>query len=124
MMKDIRTLVGVTKALADESRVRVLLALRPGELCVCQLTELLGFAPSTVSRHLSLLEQAGLVVSRKAERWVYYRLPGRAAPPAVRAVLAWVHRSLGTSPEAVADARRLQTIVRQDAKILSRRQCC
>jgi DNA-binding transcriptional ArsR family regulator len=124
MMKDVQTFVGVTKALADASRVRVLLALRPGELCVCQLTELLGFAPSTVSRHLSLLESAGLVVSRKSERWVYYRLPGRAAPASVRAVLAWVHRSVGTSPEAVADARRLQAIMKQDAKLLSRSQCC
>ena len=118
-----REFLNLTKALADESRVRVLLALRPGELCVCQLTELLGFAPSTVSRHLSILEQAGLVLSRKAERWVYYRLPEKPAP-AAREALAWVHRSLEKSAQADADARQLKKILKMDAKTISRRQCC
>ena len=119
-----REFIGLTKALADESRVRVVLALRPGELCVCQITELLGFAPSTVSKHLSILEQAGLVRSRKAERWVYYRLPGKEAAAAVRAALAWVEQSLETSPVAVRDARQMQKILKMDAKKISRRQCC
>jgi DNA-binding transcriptional ArsR family regulator len=60
-----------TKALADETRVRTLLSLRQGELCVCQITELFGLAPSTVSKHLSILFQAGLVDSRKDGRWMY-----------------------------------------------------
>lgn len=119
-----REFIGITKALADESRVRVLLALRPGELCVCQITELLALAPSTVSKHLSILEQAGLVLSRKAERWVYYRLPEKPATAVVREALAWVQRSLDTAPQAVRDARELQKILKQDAKKISRRQCC
>ena len=103
----------------------MLLALRPGELCVCQITELLGFAPSTVSKHLSILEQAGLLLSRKAERWVYYRLPGKAeATAAVREALAWVERSLESSPTAIRDARQLEKILKMDAKKISRRQCC
>ena len=119
-----REFMGITKALADESRVRVLLALRPGELCVCQITELLGFAPSTVSKHLSILEQAGLVLSRKAERWVYYRLPEKPVSASVGEALAWVERSLATSAEAVRDARQMQKILKMDAKKISRRQCC
>jgi len=63
--------MNLTKALADESRVRAVLALRQGELCVCQITELFGFAPSTVSKHLSILFQANLVESRKDGRWIY-----------------------------------------------------
>src|ERR1051326_789220 len=50
--------MAITKALSDPNRVRVLLALRRGELCVCQITELFGFAPSTVSRPLSILRAA------------------------------------------------------------------
>src|ERR1051325_2974904 len=69
----------ITKALSDPGRVRILLALRRGELCVCQITELFGLAPSTVSKHLSVLTHAGLVVPRKEERWVYYRLPDKSA---------------------------------------------
>ena len=121
---NMREFMGITKALADESRVRVLLALRPGELCVCQITELLGFAPSTVSKHLSILEQAGLVLSRKAERWVYYRLPEKPVSASVGEALAWVERSLATSAEAVRDARQMQKILKMDAKKISRRQCC
>ena len=61
------------KALSDPNRVRALMALRNGELCVCQLVEFLHLAPSTVSKHMSILKQAGLVESRKDSRWVYYR---------------------------------------------------
>ena len=86
-----REFMAVTKALSDPSRVRILLALRRRELCVCQITELFGFAPSTMSKHLSVLHQAGLILSRKAERWVYYRLPGRKAPVVVRKEIGRAH---------------------------------
>ena len=45
-----------------------------GELCACQITELFGLAPSTMSKHLSILYQAGLVDSRKEGRWIYFRV--------------------------------------------------
>jgi DNA-binding transcriptional ArsR family regulator len=48
--------------------------LRSGELCVCQITEVVGLAPSTVSAHLKELKQAGLVTERKDGRWVYFSL--------------------------------------------------
>lgn len=64
-----------TKALADGNRLRIIAALSNyPELCVCQITELLGLAMATVSRHISVLQNAGLVESRKEGRWVYYRL--------------------------------------------------
>jgi ArsR family transcriptional regulator len=87
-----REFMAVTRALADPNRVRILLALRRGELCVCQITELFGLAASTMSKHLSILHQAGLIRSRKTERWVYYRLPDRSVPAVVRAALAWVRQ--------------------------------
>lgn len=55
----------VVKALADENRVRALLALRDGELCVCDIIELLDLAPSTVSKHLSILRQARFIDEKK-----------------------------------------------------------
>ncbi|MDG5815896.1 metalloregulator ArsR/SmtB family transcription factor [Chitinispirillales bacterium ANBcel5] len=66
--------ISVTKALSDIQRVRVLLALKAGELCVCQIIEMLKLAPSTVSKHMSILKGAGLITSRKDGRWIYYRL--------------------------------------------------
>lgn len=118
-----REFMAITKALADASRVRILLALRRGELCVCQITELFGFAPSTMSKHLSILHQAGLIESRKEERWVYYRLAGTAAPKAVRDALAWARKSVEQTEEARADARQLGQILKMDVKEICRRQC-
>jgi len=117
-----REFMAITKALSDPGRVRILLALRHRELCVCQITELFGLAPSTVSKHLSLLHHAGLIQSRKSERWVYYRLPGSSAPTAVREALDWVKKSLGRSDEAVADARKLSRILKTDLAVICRRQ--
>lgn len=69
-----KSFIAITKALSDSHRVRALVALRNGELCVCQIIELLELAPSTVSKHMSVLKQAGIVDSRKEGRWIYYRL--------------------------------------------------
>jgi ArsR family transcriptional regulator, arsenate/arsenite/antimonite-responsive transcriptional repressor len=118
-----RDFMNLTKALADENRVRTLLALRQGELCVCQITELFGLAPSTVSKHLSILYQAGLVESRKDGRWMYYRLPGRGAPRAVQRALGWVTKSLEDNPRIAADAVRLEGIKNLDPVELCKRQC-
>ena len=118
-----REFMGITKALADATRVRVLLALGGGELCVCQITELFGLAVSTVSKHLSILHQAGLVESRKEGRWIYYRLPGKKAPVAVREAIAWVGRSLAENPRIAEDTRQLKQVLKLDPSELCKRQC-
>ncbi len=118
-----RSALTIAKALADENRLRLLLALSGRELCVCQVTELLGLAPSSVSRHLALLHQAGLVETRKAGRWVYCRQAGRGAPAAARQALAWARAALVTSPVIRADRRRLTAILKCDPAELCRRQC-
>ena len=118
----VREFIRITKALADPNRVRVLLALRRQELCVCQIVELLRLAPSTISRHLSILNHAGMIVSRKTERWVYYRLPGKAAPIVVREAIAWIHKSLETTDETRADAEKLKRILKTDLAVICRRQ--
>ena len=116
--------MAITKALSDPNRVRILLALRKGELCVCQITELFGFAPSTVSKHLSILHHAGLILSRKSERWVYYRLPEKPPTVAVREALAWVHKSLARTDAAASDAKKLKKILQTDLAVICRRQKC
>jgi len=118
-----RDFMAITKALSDPNRVRILLSLRRGELCVCQITELLDLATSTISKHLSILHLAGLILSRKTERWVYYRLPDKSAPVAVREALDWVLKSLGKTAEAMADAKRLQKVLKVDPGELCRRRC-
>jgi DNA-binding transcriptional ArsR family regulator len=118
-----RDILYVTKALADGSRLRVLMALGGGELCVCQIVELLQLAPSTVSKHMSILRQARLVESRKDGRWMYYRLAQRDAPKAAREAIAWVRRNLAQSPQMVQDRRKLKVILAMDPEELCKGQC-
>jgi DNA-binding transcriptional ArsR family regulator len=119
----VRDLTQVTKALADENRLRVLLALRAGELCACQITELFGLAPSTMSKHLSILYQAGLVDSRKDGRWIYFSLPGEKAPATIREALRWISNAAGGQPRVREDEERLRKILKVDPSEICKRQC-
>jgi len=67
--------IRVMKALSDPSRVKVMKMLGSRHLCVCEITNILGLAQPTVSKHLKVLEEAGLVESWKEGSWVNYRLP-------------------------------------------------
>ncbi|MEJ2078826.1 MAG: metalloregulator ArsR/SmtB family transcription factor [Acidobacteriota bacterium] len=111
----------IARALADESRVRTLLALKQGELCVCQITEILDLAPSTVSKHMALLRQARLVDSRKEGRWIYYRLPDDPSP-VVKQALEWVSGSLEEAMEITHDRKHLEEIVGLEPEALCQLQ--
>ena len=106
----VKEFLAITKALSDENRVRALMALGRGELCVCQVIELLGLAPSTVSKHMAVLHQAGLVESRKEGRWIYYRLSEEAELPCARTALAMTRECLGKDGRVREDAKRMKSI--------------
>ena len=108
--------LAVSKALNDETRVRILLALEARELCLCQIVELVGLAPSTLSRHVDLLTAAGLVRRRKEGRWHYFRLARDEAAVEVRQALDWVLGSLRKDPVIREDATRLRGILRKDLR--------
>jgi DNA-binding transcriptional ArsR family regulator len=89
-----QNILKITKAASDETRLRILKLLTKGELCVCHITAGLKLAPSTVSKHLSILEAAGLIETRKLGRWVHCKLPSspKGEP---RAALRWLLSALG-----------------------------
>jgi ArsR family transcriptional regulator len=118
-----RMMVNITKALADENRLRILMGLRGGELCVCQIVAMLGLAPSTVSKHVYLLRQAGLVEARKDGRWVYYRLAGAEADKAAREAVRWVQRHLADDPQIVQDVRTLEAVLKMSPQDLCGGKC-
>ena len=62
------------RALSDETRMRIMVLLSEGERCVCQIETALEISQTKVSRHLTVLRQAGLVKTRRDGVWMYYSL--------------------------------------------------
>jgi DNA-binding transcriptional ArsR family regulator/protein-tyrosine-phosphatase len=87
----------ILKALADESRMRIVLILQGRPLCLAQITDVLGLASSTVSRHLQVLVGAGLAETWAEGRWHYFALAQRAEDRAVREALSWVRQHAALS---------------------------
>jgi ArsR family transcriptional regulator, arsenate/arsenite/antimonite-responsive transcriptional repressor len=106
----IENFVAVTKALSDSNRVRALCALRKGELCLCQIIELLGLAPSTISKRMSILKQARLVDSRKHGRWVYYRLAGKKGESFIQDIIKLSLSGLEQDQQVLTDDRHMAEI--------------
>ncbi len=114
--------VKALKALGDETRIRAVLALRDYELCVCQIVELLELAPSTISKHLQILKEAGLVESRKKGRWVYYRLSASDARGVPIAALDLILATAQNTQTAREDNKRLKRILKCNPEELCERQ--
>ena len=109
-----RQFINISKALSDENRARALMMLIGQELCLCQLIEMLGLAPSTVSKHMSVLYQAGLVNARKEGRWMYYSLAAKDVSAQAAAALRWVKKALVDDRQVLADAKKLKTVLKKD----------
>jgi len=95
------------KALSDETRLRILALLGEGELCVCDLMEILALPQSTVSRHLAYLRNADLVEDRRQGVWMYYRQAGGESP-LHRDLLALLQVRLEDIPQTGADHAALR----------------
>ena len=117
-----REFMAVMKAMADESRCRALMSLSGRELCVCQITELLGLAPSTVSKHMAILKSARLVEARKEGRWIFYRIADHEATPEAKAAIVFLTARLAKEPGIREDCKRLEKILRTDPEELCRKQ--
>jgi DNA-binding transcriptional ArsR family regulator len=117
MANPLNAAVDILKALAHPVRLRIVAMLRGGELCVCQMTAVLGLAASTVSAHLTDLKRAGLVLDRKEGRWVLHRL---APEPPTAGHLEPVWESLAGDPQIEEDARVLRELRRVPVEELCR----
>lgn len=106
MDKKLATFETIFKALADQTRLRIIGLLLSGEICVCHIHESLGVPQPTVSRHLAYLRNAGLVVSRRDGLWVHYRLADLTDPVA-KTLLDAVGHALGHLDSGKRDHKRL-----------------
>ncbi|MBN2514028.1 MAG: winged helix-turn-helix transcriptional regulator [Sedimentisphaerales bacterium] len=116
-----KTAVTIAKALADETRLRALMLLADGPLCLCQIVEILGLAPSTLSKHMSILQQAGLVTNRKKGRWMHFAWSGDGSPE-TRQALDWIKGTLGNDDQIGRDRQRLQEVLAIEPEQLCRKQ--
>jgi DNA-binding transcriptional ArsR family regulator len=117
MSAGLESTVSAARALGHPARLRTVAMLRSGELCVCQITEVLKLASSTVSAHLKELKQAGLVSERKVGRWVYFGLAGSEH------ARSWMETALSSSaddPQIEADHRRVAELRRLPVEDLCR----
>lgn len=109
---DVDTLDSLFKGFADPTRLRLLNALVAGELCVCDLVELLGVSQPNVSRHLAYLRRAGLVEATREWKFAHYRLATPAS--SVHATLIACVRSCFTGvPPLDAERRAAEQRVRE-----------
>lgn len=108
-----REFLKVMKALSDPNRVKLIKLLQRRVLCVCELTEALGLSQSSVSKHLKILEEAGLITYAKDGLWVNYRLADGAKSPYVANMLGNLHHWLEEDDEIAAIVARLPEIRRE-----------
>lgn len=116
----IREYAAALKAAGDPSRVRILKLLQRAELCVCQLRSLLGLSQSTVSRHLTVLKDAGFVESRARGRWTFYRLAESCRNCYALAVVALLRGWLDDDPVVKADREQLERVLQTEAEHVCR----
>ena len=99
--------IKVMKALSDPNRVKIIKMLEQKEaMCVCEMRAVLELAQPTVSKHLKVLEEAGLIVGSKEKLWVNYRLNRSAASPYVGTMLRQLGQWLNDDP-AIAEIGRI-----------------
>jgi ArsR family transcriptional regulator len=111
-MKDF---IKVMKALSDPNRVKIVKMLQQRKkLCVCEIRAMLKLSQPTVSNHLKVLEEAGLVSSEKEKLWVNYRLHPAGGSLYSAAMLAQLENWLNETQELAEIHRILPTIDRND----------
>jgi ArsR family transcriptional regulator, arsenate/arsenite/antimonite-responsive transcriptional repressor len=103
-------LVAIARALADPTRVRIVAALRKGELCVCELVDALDITQSSLSSHLQICRQAGVVATRKESRWIYYSLSTRYGP-LIERIFSEL-QTVGRDEQLLSDTMRLKKRLR------------
>lgn len=102
----------IFKALGDRSRLRIMKMLEVKAMCVCEITDILNLAPSTVSKHLSLLHEADLIEDRKEGKWVNYSLPAESRVPFVLEILELLRFSLEDDSQIQADRKKAEIVDR------------
>ncbi len=106
------------KGIADQTRIRILNLLIHGELCVCDIQYVLESSQPNVSRHLTYLKHAGLVLDRRDGTRMYYRL-AEPTEGVNKQLFAFLKNAFHASPTLVADLHRLKKAIQNGSCTVS-----
>lgn len=102
------------KALSDRNRLRIVMMLTRKELCVCEIQDILALSVSTVSKHLSILRDAGFILDEKVGKWVIYRLNRTNSEPALSQMMLLLSFSLSDDEQIKSDLEKVATVCRNN----------
>ena len=108
-----RDFIKVMKALSDPNRVKMIKLLQRRVLCVCEIQASLELAQSTVSKHLKILEEAGLITFSKDGLWVNYRTADGSRNPYAASLLGNLRHWMDEDPEVQALVDQLPGVRRE-----------
>lgn len=103
--------MNITKAMSDKNRVRIIMAIANSPMCVVQLTSLLNLAPSTTSKHVSVLQQAKIIESVRRGKWVFYVLVSEKKNPLIGDLLSFLEKGTKKSAEILEDKKNIKKIL-------------
>ena len=109
-----KTFLKVMKALSDPSRVKIMKMLQKRVMCVCEVKEALDIAQSTASKHLKILEEAGLITFHKEGLWVNYTLADGGDSPYAASLIGNLKHWLENDPGVMELAKQLPQIWREN----------
>ncbi|MBT6147008.1 MAG: metalloregulator ArsR/SmtB family transcription factor, partial [Gemmatimonadetes bacterium] len=101
--------VEIFKACADETRLRILVLLGEGQLCVCEIVDVLDMPQGKISRHLAVLRRAGLVEDERRGTWIHYSL-NKGSSPLMKRLRSYLRAEARQSETACCDLERLQQL--------------
>jgi ArsR family transcriptional regulator, arsenate/arsenite/antimonite-responsive transcriptional repressor len=108
-----KEMVKVFKAVADPNRIRILKMLQKKKMCVCELSAVLGITQPSVSRHLSMLRDAGLVRDERDSQWINYELCEEKVNQYASAIMGHIRTWINEDPRISRDAAMLKTLNRE-----------
>ena len=100
----------IFKALSDKSRLRIIKMLQQKQLCVCEITEILQLAASTVSNHLSILAEAGFIIGEKDGKWINYRINANPADTSLASILMYLNMVLNDDETIKSDGKIISSV--------------
>ncbi|MGB5288435.1 MAG: metalloregulator ArsR/SmtB family transcription factor [Ignavibacteriaceae bacterium] len=104
----------IFKALSDPNRLRILKMLQTKSLCVCEITDVLKLATSTVSKHLSILKSTGFIIEEKDGKWVNYLINPRPSDVRISSMLSTLDFWISDDQLIISDKQKVQKVDRNE----------